>query len=78
MFLIKKAKNRLNNLKHRRGNVNASGSAPGLRNVAQDSHAPRNSESDVSQPKDRFLKSHPFSAKLCKLLALLQKQASRF
>jgi hypothetical protein len=48
MFLLKKAKKGFNNLKHRRGNVNAAGSTPELRNVAQDSHVPRNSESDMS------------------------------
>ncbi|KIK55427.1 hypothetical protein GYMLUDRAFT_248679 [Collybiopsis luxurians FD-317 M1] len=48
MFLFKKAKKGFNNLRHHRGNVNAAGSTPELRNIAQDSHVPRNSKSDVS------------------------------
>ena len=48
MFLLKKAKKKLHNLKHHRAKVDAAGSTPEQCNVTQYSHAPRNSESDVS------------------------------
>ncbi|KIK66971.1 hypothetical protein GYMLUDRAFT_915267 [Collybiopsis luxurians FD-317 M1] len=62
MYLLKKAKKRLNNLKHRRGNVNAAGSTSEQHNVAQDSHVSRNSESDVSAasvPIQRNIQGNP-------------------